>query len=89
MKAVFSMSLASALLSLLAVLALSAITIVPRSGAASFRVFAMEVGFVVFFVWLGVAFWAMKRWRAETCHPAPVWLRCILLGGAAKGDTGQ
>jgi len=80
MRAVFSMSLASALLSLLAVLALSAITIVPRPGAETFRASAMGVGAIFFFVWLVLALWARKRWRAEASNPAPVWLRRVLLG---------
>jgi hypothetical protein len=80
MRAVFSMSLVSALLSLLAVLALSAITIVPRPGAEAFRAAVMGVGTLFFFVWLVVMFWARKRWRVEASDPLPVWLRRALLG---------
>lgn len=80
MKAVFWMSLVSALLSLLAVLALSAITIVPRPGAETFRGAAMAIGTSFFFVWLAVAFWARKRGRAEASNPVPRWPRRVLLG---------
>lgn len=83
MKAVFSMSLVSALLSLLAVLALSAITIVPRPGAEAFRAAVMGVGTIFFFVWLVVALWARRRWRGEASEPVPVWLRRVLLGLSA------
>jgi hypothetical protein len=83
MRAVFFMSLVSGLLSLLAVLALSAITIVPRPGAETFRAAAIGVGATFFFVWLAVAFWARKRWRAEVSHPVPPWLRRVLLGVSA------
>lgn len=77
------MSLASALLSLLAVLALSVISIVPRPGAEAIRASAMGVGGIFFFVWLVIAFWARKRWQAEASHPAPVWLRRVMLGVSA------
>ncbi len=82
-RAVFSMSLVSALLSLLTVLALPAITIVPRPGSETFRATAMGIGTTFFFVWLAVAFWARKRWRAEASHPVPRWLSGVLLGVSA------
>lgn len=74
------MSLVSALLSLLAVLALSAITIVPRPGAEAFRATAMGVGTFFFFAWLVLMFWARRRWRTEASDPVPIWLRRLLLG---------
>ena len=77
------MSLVSALLSLLAVLALSAVTIVPRPGAESFRAAVIGVGTIFFFVWLVVVFWAKRRWRVEASDPVPVWLRRVLLGAGA------
>ena len=83
MRAIFSMSLVSALLSLVAVLALSAITIVPRPGAEAFRAAVMGVGTIFFFVWLVVMFWARRRWRAEASDPVAVWLRRVLLGVSA------
>ncbi len=83
MRAVFSMSLVSALLSLLAILTLSAITSVPRPGTETFRAAAMSVGAIFFFVWLAVMLWARKRWRAEASDPVPIWLRRGLLGVSA------
>jgi hypothetical protein len=82
MRAVFSMSLVSALLSLLAVLALSAITIVPHPGAETLRAAAMGVGTTFFFVWIAVVFWARMRWQVEASDPVPVWLRRLLLGAS-------
>lgn len=80
MKAIFSMSVASALLSLLAVLVLSAISIVPRPGAEAIRVSAMGVGAIFFFIWLVIALWAGKCCQSEGSDQAPVWLRQVLLG---------
>ncbi len=77
------MALVSALLSLLAVLALSAISLVARPGAETFRATVMGVGTVFFLVWLVVMFWARRRWRVEASDPVPVWLRCVLLGVSA------
>jgi hypothetical protein len=83
MSAVFSMSLVSALVSLLAVLALSAITVVPRPGAETLRAVAMGVGTAFFFLWLAVTLWARKRWRVEASNPVPPWLRRVVLGAGA------
>jgi hypothetical protein len=79
MKATFAMSLVSALLSLLAVLGLSAMTIVPGAGAESFRATTMIVVGVFFVAWLSVAFWARPRQRTESGAIIPRWLSRLLV----------
>jgi hypothetical protein len=82
MKAVFAMSLVSAVLSLAAVLGFSAITVVPRPGAETYRATVMGVASMFFLAWLAVAFWARTRQRAEAA-PVPRWLRSFLLAVSA------
>ena len=68
------MSLVSAAVSLLAILALSAMTIAPGTGAEVSR-FRMQLGAAVFSAaWLGAAFWARWRGRAARKAPPPQWL---------------
>jgi hypothetical protein len=76
---VLSMSLVAALLSLLAILALSAMTVVPRSNALRFRDAAMAVESVLFLVWLGVSLWVWRRQRVEASEPVAVWKKRLLL----------
>ena len=78
MRAVFVMSLVSGMLSLATVLAFSAITIVPRPGAETFRAIVIGVTGVFFLAWMAVAFWARTRQRADAA-PVPRWLRGVLL----------
>ena len=88
MKAIFAMSLVSALLSLAAVLAFSVITFVPRPGAETFRAIVMILAGIFFVLWLRVAFWAKARRRSETSAPLPPWLKRILLLVSAAYSLG-
>jgi hypothetical protein len=87
MKTGFAMSLVSAALSLAAVLGFSAISIVPRPGAETYRTAAMGVSSMFFLAWLVVAFWARTRQRAEAA-PVPRWLRGFLLVVSAVYSLG-
>jgi len=78
MKTLFTLSLVSALLSLLALLAWSAMTIVPRPGAESFRTTTMLAigGFLV--VWVSVALTTRPR-QTRNSHRLPIWLGRLLI----------
>ena len=79
MKAAFITSLASALMSLIAILGLSAITIVPRE--ESWRGRMMLVSGVLFLVWISLALWLRPR---PSLVSLPRWGRGLLvLAGAA------
>src|SRR5882672_10054425 len=78
MRAIFAMSLVSAVLSLAAVLGFSAITIIPRPGAETFRATVMGVASMFFLAWLALALWARTRQRADAA-PVSRWLRGVLL----------
>ena len=79
MRTLFVMSLACALMSLLAVLGLSAMTIVPRPGAENARALTM-LGTGAFGVaWLCLAFRLRARQRAAA-PPLPPWSRRLLVG---------
>ena len=88
MRAVFAMSLVSAVLSLAAVLGFYAMTIVPRPGAETLRATVMAVASTFFLGWLAVAFWARTRQRMETSAPVPRWLRTTLLVVSAVYSLG-
>jgi len=79
MRTIFVMSLACALLSLLAALGLSVTSVVPESGAESLLPL-MILGMGVFIVWLRLAFWVRARNRASTQQLPPQWLRRLLIG---------
>jgi hypothetical protein len=76
MKTIFITSLISALMSLLAIFGLSAMTIVPRHGAESWRSQMMLVAGVFLVGWLCVAFWMRPRQRPAL---PPRWLRGLLV----------
>jgi hypothetical protein len=79
MRTLFIMSLVCAVMSLLAIFSLSAMTVVPRLGAESVRAQMMLVaaGFLV--AWLGLAFWVRARQRAASQSSPPPWLRRLLV----------
>lgn len=75
MKRLFIMPLICAFISLLAIFGLSAMTVVPGSGAESYHrnmIFAAS-GFCV--IWLGLAFWLRARSQASL----PGWVRQLVL----------
>ena len=74
MKALFITSLICALMSLLAILGFSAMTIVPGPGAESWRSQMLVVAGAFFIGWLCLAFWTRRR----TASPPP-WLRRSLV----------
>ena len=74
MKALFVTSLICALMSLLAVLGFSAMTIVPGPGAGSWRSQMMLVAGAFFVGWLCLALWARRRPASP-----PQWLRRSLV----------
>ncbi len=76
MRALFITSLACVLMSVLAVLSLSTMTIFPRPGAESWRSQMMLVGGALIVGWLCLAFWVRPRQR--TALP-PQWLRQLLI----------
>jgi uncharacterized membrane protein YhdT len=75
-KTLFITSLVCAVMSLLAVLAFSAMTIVPRPGAESLRRQMMLVASAFLVGWLCLAFW--MRPRQPPTSP-PQWLRASLI----------
>jgi len=82
------MSVVSAVLSLAAAVGFSAMTIVPRPAAETFRMTAMSVTSAFFFAWLVVALWARARQQAEASAPVPFWLRSVLLAVSASYSLG-
>ena len=76
MKTLFVTSLVCALMSLLAVLGLSAMTIVPRPGAERLQGQMMLAAGAFLVGWLCLAFWVRPRQR--TASP-PQWLRGLLI----------
>ena len=80
MKPIFLMSLACAQMSLLATYGLSAVSVVPGSGAERLRD-PMLIAAGAFAVgWLAVAFWARARQRAGAPSLSPPWLRRVVIG---------
>lgn len=77
-RALFNISLACALSSLLGVFSLSAMTIVPRPGAESARTRMMLVAGLAGLAWFGLAYWARMRQRKSA--PVLQWLDWILIG---------
>ena len=63
-------------MSVVAILGLSAMTVVPHSGAESWRSQMMFVAGVFFVGWLCLTFWARPRERAVS---PPHWLRGLLV----------
>jgi drug/metabolite transporter (DMT)-like permease len=80
MRTVFVISLACALMSLLAILGLSAMTIVPGPGAQSDRARMMLFAGSFMLAWICLAFWVRARRRAAAQPPPPQWLRRLLAG---------
>lgn len=76
MKSLFVTSLSSAILSLLAILTLSAMTVVPTPGAESWRTRMMLLVLAFFIGWLCVAVWARPGRQAVL---PPKWLRRALV----------
>jgi hypothetical protein len=74
MKAVFITSLVSALMSLVAILGLSAMTVVPR--VESLRGQMMLVSGVFFLIWISLAFWLRPR---PSLASLPRWARGLLV----------
>jgi len=76
MKTIFVASLVGALMSMLAIFGLSAMTIVPRHGAESWRSLMILVAGAFLVGWLCIAFWIRPRQ-----HPAlpPRWLTGLLV----------
>jgi hypothetical protein len=79
MRAVFVISMTCAFMSLLAVFALSAMTIAPRPDGESFRACMMLVAGAFFVAWLCLAFWIRARQRASALAPPPKWLSRLLV----------
>lgn len=79
MKPLYITSLVSALMSLMAVLALSAMTIVPRLGSETLRGQMMLVVLVFFVGWLGLAF-CVRPGQNRTLPPQWLGRLLILLG---------
>jgi hypothetical protein len=79
MNTLFVMSLVDALMSLLAVFGVSAMTVVPRSGAESTRVQMMLAAGIFGVAWVCLAFWARVRRRAASQSLPPQWLRRLLV----------
>jgi hypothetical protein len=73
------MSLACAFVSLLAVFGLSAMTVVPGTGAERLRglVIIMAGAFAV--AWFSLAFWVQARQRMAAPSLPPQWLRRLLV----------
>jgi hypothetical protein len=78
MKAAFITSLVSATLSLIMILARSAMTVVPRAESSHSHI-AMVLG-VFFVVWLSLAFWLRPRAMPA---PLPRWMRGLLVSTGA------
>lgn len=69
-------------MSLLVILVFSAMTIVPRPGAESFRGQMMLAAGGFFVAWLGLALWVRARQRAPGRSSLPKWLtRLLVFGG--------
>jgi hypothetical protein len=75
MKSLLIMSLICALVSVLAIFAPSAMTIVPHSGAESFREQMIFAAGAFCIAWLCLAFWL----RARSLASLPSWLSRVLL----------
>ena len=79
MRALFIMSVVCALMSLLAILGFSVMTVVPRPGAESWRSQMMFVAGIFVVAWLCLAFWVRARQRATSQPLPPQWLRRLLV----------
>lgn len=78
MKPLFAMSLVCALMSLLAVVSLSAMSIVPRPGVETERMLMMLAAGIFAIAWLWLAVWIRVRQHAGSQSP-PDGLRRFLL----------
>lgn len=75
MRTIFITALVCSVASLVGVLGLSAITIVPSTGAESWRWTTMATAAAFLAGWLGVAIWARRRMRLVAGVPTPPsWL---------------
>ena len=79
MKTLVVTSLISAAVSLLAILALSAMTIAPGAGAGVSRTRMMFLAGAFLLAWLDVALWAQRRGRADRQGPPAQWLGRVLV----------
>jgi hypothetical protein len=61
-------------MSLLAIIGLSAMTVVPGPGAENFREHWMLAAGALTIAWGGVAFWAQVRSRSVVQQPLPRWI---------------
>jgi hypothetical protein len=75
MRALFIMPLICALMSLLAIFGLSAMTVVPHAGAESFRGHMIFAAGAFCIAWLCLAIWL----RARSQTSLPTWFRRLLL----------
>jgi len=80
MRSLFVISLTCALVSLLAVFCLSAVSIVPHRGSEIFSAHLMLVAGAFTVAWLCLAFWVRVRQRAATQPRPPQWLRRLMVG---------
>ena len=79
MKSLFLMSLVCATAGLLAMVSLSAVTVVPRPGAELSRSWLMMLVSVLLVGWIALAIWASWRWRKARQSLPPLWLRGMLI----------
>ncbi|HEX4264558.1 MAG TPA: hypothetical protein VH597_09485 [Verrucomicrobiae bacterium] len=77
MRTAFITSLVSALMSLIAILGLSAMTIVPHRGAELWQAQMMLISAVFFLIWIALAFCLRPR---PSLPLLPRWLRGTLTG---------
>jgi hypothetical protein len=73
-KPLVAVSLGCALVSLLAIIGLSAMTVVPGPGEEDFREHWMLAAGALAVAWSGVAFWARARSRSVAKPPLPRWI---------------
>jgi hypothetical protein len=80
MRPIFLMSLACAVMSLLATFGFSAMSVVPGSSADRLRDPELIAAGAFAVGWLAVAFWARPRQRAAAPSLPPPWLRRVVIG---------
>lgn len=78
MKAIFVTSLASAMMSLMALAALSAVTVLPGSQAAAWHGVLMSVAGGCCIAWLGLAAWSRSQQKS---HASPWFTRPVVGAG--------
>ncbi len=80
MRPIFLMSLACAVMSLLATFGFSAVSVVPGSSAERLRDPILIAAGAFAVGWLAVAFWARAHLRAGASSLPPLWLRRVVMG---------